>query len=91
MKNLGLVLQVHEDTLKVINEQSRTVNVKISDIGKKIVAPRLGAPISAKDSRGNGLAIDQMVRITQGPRKGITGPIKHYDRNYLFLWNKEYV
>lgn len=52
---------------------------------------RLGAPIQARDSRGNSLAIDQMVRIIQGPRKGITGPIKHYDRNYLFLWNKEYV
>lgn len=58
LKNIGLVLQVHEDTLKVINEQSRTVNVKISDIGKKIVAPRLGAPIQARDSRGNTLAID---------------------------------
>jgi len=32
-----------------------------------------------------------MVKITSGPLKGISGPIRHYDRNYLFLWNKEYV
>ena len=59
MKNIGYVLQVHEDTLKVINELSRTVNVKISDIcGKKVAAQRPGYPISQRDSEGNNLAID---------------------------------
>jgi len=58
MKNLGLVLQVHEDYLKVINEQSKIINVKIADIGKKIPMPRQGAPVQARDSQGNTLAID---------------------------------
>jgi transcription elongation factor len=44
-KNCGLVLQVHEDYLKIINEQNNVVNVKIADIGKKIVAPRPGMSV----------------------------------------------
>jgi len=32
-----------------------------------------------------------MVRIATGPFKGTIGPIRHYDRNYLFLWNREFV
>jgi transcription elongation factor len=39
-KNSGLVLQVHEDYLKIINEQGKLTNVKVADIGKKIPAPR---------------------------------------------------
>lgn len=57
-KNCGLVLQVHEDYLKIINEQNNVVNVKIADIGKKIVAPRPGMSVQARDSKGNTLAID---------------------------------
>jgi len=34
-KNAGLVLQVNEDYLKVINEQGKIENVKIADLGKK--------------------------------------------------------
>ena len=44
-KNCGLVLQVHEDYLKIINEQNNGVTVKIADIGKKIVAPRPGMSV----------------------------------------------
>ena len=90
-KNSGLVLQVHEDYLKVINEQSKLVNVKILDVGKRIAAQRPGAPISARDAQGNSLAIDQMVKVHTGQMKGMSGPIRHFDRNYLFLWNKDCV
>jgi hypothetical protein len=34
------------------------VNVKTTDIGKKIPAMRKGRVISARDSKGNNLAID---------------------------------
>lgn len=67
------------------------VNVKTTDIGKKIPAMRPGGIISARDSKGNNLAIDQVVKVISGPLKGTIGPIRHYDRNYLFLWNKEFV
>ena len=33
-KNSGLVLQVHEDYLKIINEQNKLANVKVAEIGK---------------------------------------------------------
>ncbi len=52
---------------------------------------RKGSVIQARDKGGNNLAIDQVVRIVSGPFKGTIGPIVHYDRNYLFLWNKEFV
>ncbi len=67
------------------------VNVKTTDIGKRIPEMRKGSVIQARDKGGNNLAIDQVVRIVSGPFKGTIGPIVHYDRNYLFLWNKEFV
>lgn len=51
---------------------------------------RQGAVISSRDSKGINLAIDQVVRVTQGQFKGYTGPIRHSDKNYLFLWNKDF-
>jgi hypothetical protein len=44
-KHGGLVLQVHEDYLKVLNEQSKIDNVKVSDVDKCIPPPRRGGNI----------------------------------------------
>ena len=90
-KNAGLVLQVNEDYLKVINEQGKIENVKIADLGKKLPAPTRGGTLGGRDSQGNALALDQMVKCIQGTHKGIIGPIKHGYKNYLFLWNKDFV
>ncbi len=46
-KQLGLVLQVHEDYLKIIDQQGKLVNVKTTDIGKKIPALKSGGIITA--------------------------------------------
>ena len=52
---------------------------------------RPGSIIQARDANRNNLSIDQVVQVINGPLKGTIGPIRHYDRNYLFLWNKEHV
>lgn len=57
-KNAGLVLQVNEDYLKVINEQGKIENVKIADLGKKLPAPMRGGTLGGRDSQGNALALD---------------------------------
>lgn len=44
-----------------------------------------------RDSKGNSLAVNHMVRCINGECKGMTGPIRHIYKNYLFLWNKEFV
>lgn len=90
-KNAGLVLQVHEDYLKVINEQGKNENVKVVDIGKKLPPPRRGGNLSGRDAKGNALAHDSMIKCTNGPKKGLIAPIKHAFRNYLFLWHKDFV
>lgn len=51
---------------------------------------RPGSIIQARDSGGNSLAIDQVVRVVKGKFSGKIGSIKHFDRNYLFLWNREF-
>lgn len=89
-KFVGLVLQVQEDYLKVINEQGKTENVKVATINKKISKMGNNKALG-RDSKGNSLAVNHMVRCINGECKGMTGPIRHIYKNYLFLWNKEFV
>ena len=60
-KNAGLVLQVHEDYIKLINEQNKIENIKIVDLGKKL--PDMKRTLGARDSQGNALALDQMIKV----------------------------
>lgn len=85
------MLQVQEDYLKLINEQGRLVNVKVADLGKKIPKPARKSTLNCRDSQGNTLSLSAMVKVVDGPNKGMIGPIKHGYKNYLFLWNKEFV
>ena len=90
-KNAGFVLQVQEDYLKLINEQNKIVTIKFKDLGKKFDPPRRGGTLSGRDCQGNALGLDQMVKVREGANKGISGPIRHGYRHYLFLFNKEFV
>ena len=85
-KNVGVVLQVQEDFLKVISDEGEISNVKISDINKKL---DLGLKASAVDSHRNTLYSDNVVKIVTGKNKGRKGVIKYIYKNTLFLWDKE--
>lgn len=90
-KNSGLVLQVHEDYLKMINEQSKIVNIKIVDLGNKVKLPPRNGTLNGRDKNNNTLAVDQVVKVVEGAMRGLNGTIRHGHKNYLFLWNKEFV
>jgi len=90
-KNAGLVLQVHEDYLKMINEQSKIVNVKIVDLGKKVPLPPRNGTLNGRDKNNNTLAMDQVVKVIEGKHRGLNGTIRHGYKHYIFLWNKEFV
>ena len=90
-KNAGLVLQVQEDYLKMINEQGKIVNNKICDLGKKIPKPFRNGTLSAHDHGNCTLAFDNVVKVFSGPKRGIIGSIRHSYKTYLFLYNKEFV
>jgi len=57
-KHAGLVLQVHEDYLKVITEQNKLKNVKIAEVSKKLPPPRKRSTFGVRDKQGNTLALD---------------------------------
>lgn len=57
-KNAGLVLQVHEDYLKMINEQGKIVSPKIVDLGKKVPLPPRNGTLNGRDRENNTLAMD---------------------------------
>ena len=65
--------------------------VKFKDVGKKIDPPRRGGTLSGRDCQGNSLVLDSMVKVKNGPNKGMSGPIRHGYRHYLFLYNKDFV
>lgn len=90
-KNAGLVLQVQEDYLKMINEQSKIVNVKIVDLGKKVPLPPRNGTLHGRDKNNHILSLESVVKVADGPYKGMNGTIKHGYKHYVFLWNKEFV
>lgn len=67
------------------------MNVKVVDITKRLSAPHKGNTFGVRDAKNNDLAADQMVKVINGPHKGTIGPIKHAFKNYLFLWNKDFI
>jgi transcription elongation factor len=85
------VLQVHEDYLKMINEQSKIVSVKVCDLGKKVPLPPRNGTLNGRDKNNNTLAMDQVVKVMEGPHRGMNGTIRHGHKHYIFLWNKEFV
>lgn len=86
-KEVGVVLQVQEDNLKLFNEQGQVKNIKLSDISKKFEKNRKAF---AADNRGNTLSVENVVKCVDGRYKGRKGVVKHIHKNTLFLWDKEF-
>jgi len=86
-KNVGVVLQVQEDYVKIIDEQGQIRNLKISEISKKFEKDK---KISGYDMSGNTLTSDNVVNVVEGRYKGKKAVIKHIHKNILFLWSKEF-
>jgi ribosomal protein L14E/L6E/L27E len=42
------------------------------------------------DSLGNSLCPDNVVKCVEGRHKGRKGVIKHINKNFLFLWDKDF-
>ena len=74
----------------MINEQSQIVNIKIVELGKKVPLPPRNGTLNGRDKSNNTLAVDQVVKVVEGPHRGLIGTIKHGYKHYLFLWNKEF-
>ena len=86
-KYVGVVLQVQDDYLKVINNEGDLQNIKLSDINKKIDFSRKTTTV---DSHRNTLYADNVVRMTNGKYKGRKGVVKYIFKTTLFLWDKEF-
>ena len=61
----------------MINEQSKIVNVKIVDLGKKVPLPPRNGTLNGRDKNNNTLAMDQVVKVVEGPQRGMNGTIRH--------------
>lgn len=86
-KDVGVVLQVQEDYLKVINEHGQIKNIKIGEISKKFEKDRKAF---ANDYMGNTISQENVIKCVEGRYKGRKGVIKHIFKNFVFLWDKEF-
>ena len=86
-KSFGVVLQVYDDYLKVINNEGNIQNVKIQDINKKFQKDNRASCI---DSRQNTLHIDNVVKCVSGRYQARKGAIRFIVKSTLFLWDKEF-
>ena len=73
-KIYGYILQVLDDFVKVINDQSCITKVRLSEIDKKIVFDRKAF---TRDAGGHILLIDDVVKVVDGYHKGKKGIIKN--------------
>jgi len=84
--SLGLVLQVQEDFLKVLDEQNGVREIKYKDISKKLPFDRKA---SCHDQLGNEVIFDIPVKVTAGKFKDTVGIVKRIAKNLVFMWNKD--
>lgn len=86
-KSVGVVLQVQEDYLRVIDDLGEVRNIKTSDINKKF---ERDSKVSAQDQVGNTVSIENVIKCVDGKYKGKKGVIKHIYKTTLFLWDREF-
>lgn len=80
------VLEVHKYSLKVIDTRSEVKNVPIRDAAKWTNLKPNGI-----DAKRNPITKQDTVKIIAGPNKSRKGVIKNIFRNFVFLFNQDFV
>ncbi|GMM51053.1 transcription elongation factor [Starmerella bacillaris] len=83
-QNVGCVVDVERDTIKVLCQNGQTVTMRPESIAMKL---RPGTQKTATDARGNEVTIGDTVRETVGEQR--VGVIIHIYHQYVFMHNRE--
>ena len=89
-KTYGYVIEVDQDMLKVVSDQGRLKSIRGNEIDRVMPNDKKS---KARDSMGNELQLKDVVRISNNssPYFGQKGIIYNICKNYLFLWDKQFM
>eukprot|EP00743_Colponemidia_sp_Colp-15_P002010 GILK01002184.1.p1 GENE.GILK01002184.1~~GILK01002184.1.p1 ORF type:complete len:703 (+),score=101.51 GILK01002184.1:3-2111(+) len=86
-QTVGMVVKVDRESFGVLTQQGVVQLVPLQDMGPK----RNNKMAVALDSQNNTLAVEDMVRVTDGPHKGKQGTIKHLHRAFVFIHSPQFM
>jgi transcription elongation factor SPT5 len=87
-RTAGVVLSIEKDSLKIMNQGGEIENVEVVDVSNKVIQKK---NVSTLDHGGNYVSIGDIVKVVEGPNKGLKGIIRYIHQNTMFLHNKEFI
>ncbi|KRZ72634.1 Transcription elongation factor SPT5 [Trichinella papuae] len=82
-ETVGVIVQMEREYLHVLNQNGKVVRMKHQSLyGKKNSKYAV-----ALDCEGNNIGVGDVLKVIDGPNKGLQGEVKHLYRSYLFMYS----
>ncbi|KRY61253.1 Transcription elongation factor SPT5 [Trichinella britovi] len=82
-ETVGVIVQMEREYLHVLNQNGKVVRMKHQSLyGKKSSKYAV-----ALDCEGNNIGVGDVLKVIDGPNKGLQGEVKHLYRSYLFMYS----
>lgn len=85
----GVIIRVESEAFQVLKgvpDRPEVMLVKLREIKSKI-----DRRINAQDNRKNIISVKDIVRVLEGPCKGMQGPVQHIYRGILFIHDRHHL
>jgi len=82
-QTVGAIVRLERETISVLNQHGKVVQMKPQAVSK-----RKDRNAVALDSEQNNIQVRDIVKVTDGPKSGLQGEIKHLYRGFAFISSK---
>ena len=85
--NICYILDLNKFSLKVIDTHNKINNISIRDV----ITPKVNRRVTGIDGKKNPIEKENVIKVISGMYKGTKATIKNIYKNYVFLYNKDFV
>ncbi|GAB5362181.1 hypothetical protein AAMO2058_000776200 [Amorphochlora amoebiformis] len=83
--NFVVIIKVETNSFKVMDVNGNVSSARLQELGKK----RSSRFAAAYDQNSNQVGLKDTVTVLEGQHRGTKGEIKHIQKSYLFLYNRQ--
>eukprot|EP00466_Bigelowiella_natans_P021345 jgi/Bigna1/87485/estExt_fgenesh1_pg.C_210006 len=83
--NYVVIVKVENTSFRVLDVNGNIQTARLQDVGRK----RRNIYATAYDNRQNQITQGDVVSVISGEHKGLKGEIKHVQKSYIYLYNRQ--